>query len=456
MRVIHCRSSRILWIIMTGGFLFFNKATASKLEVLGNNLPPIQIEPDKSTGLNSIFVVSELNNSVLRYKTNSPQEVRVSYYSNLGAAYATPINSLTYDGEYIYINNPIGDVGYIFSENNSNEYFWIVDYSKHEYVPGALRISESGGCDETILDFNGSAGPINYFSINGRQLILSRELDLSYSSLEFDETTHQFIEKEYEKNIASINDKISISPPVTCSTEFLLQGDRFLDIWNKMKSINCFLSNPVAISVKTEAAEEDDQSDSSDSSNQISQDSDDLGGSAPATISFTSYLSDAVVHCEWQMAHDESFEDIIYRFTQQDLTYTFTSEGTVYVRFIGSNADGTCEAYGDTYTVNIGASELLIPNAFSPNGDGINDEWKVSYKSLIDFNCWIFDRHGHELFHFSDPKIGWNGTYNGKKVSPGVYYYVISAKGSDGKKYNRSGDINIVNSKGNNTTSNGE
>ena len=145
------------------------------------------------------------------------------------------------------------------------------------------------------------------------------------------------------------------------------------------------------------------------------------------------------------MSEDPEFENIDYRFTDRDLDYTFMNEGTFYVRFIGSNSDGSCEQYGDTYTVSIGSSELKCPNAFSPGAsEGVNDEWKVSYRSIIDFECWIFDRYGNEICHFTDPDQGWDGKRGGKLVKPGVYFYVVQATGADGKKYKKSGDINIL------------
>ena len=52
-----------------------------------------------------------------------------------------------------------------------------------------------------------------------------------------------------------------------------------------------------------------------------------------------------------------------------------------------------------------------------------------------------------KIISFSDPAQGWDGKKGGKLVPSGVYYYVIKAVGSDGKKYNLSGDINIINSK---------
>ena len=124
---------------------------------------------------------------------------------------------------------------------------------------------------------------------------------------------------------------------------------------------------------------------------------------------------------------------------------TFTEAGTSYWRFIGSNADGTCESYSETYTVNIGESELVCPNVFTPgSSEGVNDVWKVSYRSITEFHCVIFNRWGNKIIELNDPGQGWDGTYGGKLVPAGVYYYVINARGSDGKQYKMDGDINII------------
>ena len=89
---------------------------------------------------------------------------------------------------------------------------------------------------------------------------------------------------------------------------------------------------------------------------------------------------------------------------------------------------------------------MECPNAFSPQASvGINDEWKVSYRSIVEFNCWIFNRWGAEVCHLTDPSQGWDGKYKGKYVKPGTYFYVIEARGSDGVEYNLKGDINILN-----------
>lgn len=88
---------------------------------------------------------------------------------------------------------------------------------------------------------------------------------------------------------------------------------------------------------------------------------------------------------------------------------------------------------------------LDIPNFFSPgDSPGVNDEFRVAYKSLISFKCTIFNRWGNKLYEWRDPAKGWDGRYKGKFVNPGVYFYVIEAKGSDNVSYKRKGAINIV------------
>lgn len=98
----------------------------------------------------------------------------------------------------------------------------------------------------------------------------------------------------------------------------------------------------------------------------------------------------------------------------------------------------------DEYTEAPDTSMLKCPNAFSPrNADGVNDEWRVSYKEIAEFRCHIFNRHGQQVATLTEPEQGWDGTYKGKKVAAGVYYYVIRAEGTDRKRYELSGDINL-------------
>ncbi|MFV0535946.1 MAG: gliding motility-associated C-terminal domain-containing protein [Dysgonomonas sp.] len=56
----------------------------------------------------------------------------------------------------------------------------------------------------------------------------------------------------------------------------------------------------------------------------------------------------------------------------------------------------------------------------------------------------IVNRWGVKMYESTDPAKGWDGRYKGKYVNTGVYFYVIEAQGSDGVKYRKRGDINIL------------
>ena len=419
-------------------------ASGADISFTGNKEEIVTIEPEKSTGLDRIYVAFSTDGLSAVFSDANATSARWYRYSNLGGGYAEEITGAINENGTSTLMNIEGDMGYIIEYGDSRFCFWLVDYSKHVFDIASVAPSVTQDCNETTLDIEASAEPIHYYSINGRQLTLPRDIEVSYYNLEWDFESSQYIQQLVVKNEDGLSHQYVIVPPVTCPTSFTVSGDRYLKAWGRAKEVESAPFSPTAVDCHTTAtqamAPEDELG-----SNQISTGTlDALGGSAPAEIEFRSFVSDAVIHYEWQFAGDPEFEYLTHRITEQDLTYTFTEEGTVYVRFIGSNADGSCEAYGDTYTINIGASELRIPNAFSPDGDGVNDVWRVGYRSLTEFKCWIFDRYGHEIYHFDNPSGGWDGKRGGKYVESGVYYYVIQAVGADGRKYKKGGDINIL------------
>jgi gliding motility-associated-like protein len=90
-----------------------------------------------------------------------------------------------------------------------------------------------------------------------------------------------------------------------------------------------------------------------------------------------------------------------------------------------TSKDG-CKA-SDTVTVRV--VKMFIPNAFSPNGDGINDQWDIRYlDSSPDAVIQIFDRYGKQIFYQVGYNKPWNGTYKGAPLPVGVYYYVLDLK----------------------------
>ncbi len=87
---------------------------------------------------------------------------------------------------------------------------------------------------------------------------------------------------------------------------------------------------------------------------------------------------------------------------------------------------------------------LDVPNAFTPNGDGVNDRVFVRGYGITKLNWMIFNRWGTKVFQTSDRKEGWDGTYKGGKQPKEVYHYVLDVEFSDGKKYQKKGDITLL------------
>ena len=86
---------------------------------------------------------------------------------------------------------------------------------------------------------------------------------------------------------------------------------------------------------------------------------------------------------------------------------------------------------------NTGVSSLAcpfyIPNAFTPNGDNINERFVVAEGEncrVVEFNIRIFDRWGRLVFESNSPAMedSWDGTFEGERMAKGVYIYNVSAK----------------------------
>jgi gliding motility-associated-like protein len=91
---------------------------------------------------------------------------------------------------------------------------------------------------------------------------------------------------------------------------------------------------------------------------------------------------------------------------------------------------------------------FYAPNAFTPNGDGLNDEFMVKGTGLSSegFKMIIYNRWGELVFESNDINIGWNGFIkNNQKVSPnGIYTWIVSAKDEMGRKYDFKGNVMIM------------
>lgn len=180
-------------------------------------------------------------------------------------------------------------------------------------------------------------------------------------------------------------------------------------------------------------------------------------GSAPITGIFRANPENTegwTCKYEWRFTKERETTPYLIRY-EEETTVTFNDYGSTSIVCYATFTNGRDSViYGEEYwenemrpfTCSVASSKLEMPNAFSPNGDGINDVYKPKngYQSIVEFHAIIVNRWGQKLFEWDDPSQGWDGTYNGNPVKDGVYYCMVKAKGADGVKYNYKKDVNLL------------
>ncbi len=171
----------------------------------------------------------------------------------------------------------------------------------------------------------------------------------------------------------------------------------------------------------------------------------DFSGQAPLSVSFRANPQDMEgldPTYEWHFRMEGEGKDMMVRY-EENTDYTFTKAGKTYVTLYANL--GNEERDSSRICVTISESKLLMPNAFTPNGDTHNDVYKAKeYQSIVEFHAYIFNRWGQKLFEWTNPAEGWDGNYNGSPVKEGVYFVVVKARGADGIVYNIRKDVNLL------------
>lgn len=436
-------------------FLFMAACGASagaQVQFAGSSKPVYSEQPAASTGLNNIYVIYDTDGVSMNYTAKDAQQHVAWYrYGVSGGGYAEEISGIAKNGNVTTLNQVIPNCGYIIEEGTSRTYLWVVNYRDCFLDLENIAFDVNQDCGTAVVNVSGSGADINYYTINGVPKKLDREITLEYNTLSWSDEKKSWTEIAEKESYDVLKSSISVPAPY-CNTIFTLSGDKLLRFWNMEAVVTSETYQAKAVAVETTAVQETREN----LNEKKVENESGLGGSAPATITFTAYCTDATVHKEWQMSQDAEFNNVLLRLNDEEISQTFNEAGTYYLKFVGNNDAGDCSVESQIYTVNIGTSSIDCPNVFSPQStEGVNDEWKVSYKSIVEFQCWIFNRWGIKVCEMNDPSQGWDGKYKGKYVKSGVYYYVIKARGADGQEYNLKGDINIINysNKGNSSGS---
>ncbi len=128
--------------------------------------------------------------------------------------------------------------------------------------------------------------------------------------------------------------------------------------------------------------------------------------------------------------------------SQPDETITYT------LTIIDQDPLGIC-VRTDSVTVFVyeafcGEPNIFVPNTFTPNGDGENDQVWVRGSLITSMEFVIYNRWGEEVFATNDLSQGWDGTYKGDLAEPAVYVYYLRARCAEGEEYFKKGNVTLL------------
>lgn len=149
-----------------------------------------------------------------------------------------------------------------------------------------------------------------------------------------------------------------------------------------------------------------------------------------------------------------------YKVSTDGVTYTNPSSGPTGLYHVingltaGTEVNFTVQALGTSancptatskrvtaHTLN---NKYFVPNAFTPNGNGKSDVFKIESPEIRTMRLMIFNQWGEKIFESSSQQNGWDGTYNGKQQPVGVYVYALTMTMTDGTVVNKKGTINLI------------
>ncbi|GAB4253900.1 MAG: hypothetical protein Kow0079_09860 [Vicingaceae bacterium] len=146
-------------------------------------------------------------------------------------------------------------------------------------------------------------------------------------------------------------------------------------------------------------------------------------GSPNTTITFTDQSTiggnDTIVGWSW------TFGDTTANVTTQNATHTYNNQGTYTVTLIVVSNNGCADTVSIDYLV---VGDLIIPNVFTPNGDGINDVLEFTNLEFYGSNhLVIYNRWGNKLYEKEDYQNDWDGGNHPE----GTYYFILKVEGMD-------------------------
>jgi gliding motility-associated-like protein len=390
-----------------------------------------------------VYLLNGLDGAEISY-TSADSEKHEWYKYKEKANDAVLISVL--DGKTSVITGIEDGCGY-FVEEAPTHYVWIIDYSKYVPVFYSLEVDDTGEdcCQNLKIIADVEANPLQYYTQTGNLTSIARTYHLKYATMKWDAEAKMYVDEPVDMKLNVLGES-SVEAPLK-DTKFTLTGDDFAAHFGIVKETSTPLYEAIAVKATGILEQRKEVGENEQKTENI-----EWGGSAPVDITFTAYANEPVArHFIWKIDRKDPVtgnSNTIARPTDKVFHHIFEESGDYTVRLEVFDSKSICADTTQVFKVTIEDTNLQAPNFFSPGSSiGSNDEFRVSYKSIVSFKCSIFNRWGNLLYQWDDPARGWDGRVGGRFVPTGVYFYVIEYKGTDGKKKVKSGDINVLRSK---------
>ena len=193
--------------------------------------------PETSTGIKNVYILYGDNNLSIEYNIDSNNYSKIEFFKYNNSAIEGERIESTIIGNIVSVNNPTSGYGYFLElDGIRTSYIWVINYKEYEISMNSLTYNnELSDCDYTKLIFDRDAVNITFNSINGRQNIIPRYVEITYDNIKPNEENFDFETFQVKEQIIA-NKEISL-PSVYVNTVASITGDQFLKYWKISKKI---------------------------------------------------------------------------------------------------------------------------------------------------------------------------------------------------------------------------
>ncbi len=161
-------------------------------------------------------------------------------------------------------------------------------------------------------------------------------------------------------------------------------------------------------------------------------------GYAPQEVKFFNRSSSNSVAFHWDFDDGTLLNNVV------NPTHIYQKEGIYVPSLLVESSNPVCKDTFEYQFIFIDSVKMVIPNAFSPNNDDINENLIFEGFNLSMIEVLIFDRWGQEIFSGKGERVSWDGKLNGQLCTVGAYPYLVNAIGKNGKTYRWQGLVTLV------------